>query len=484
MSTEFKQLERVDREAAYELQKRVNQIRQEAANAANRAREQAERSAQSQINSIKLENAQREQRIINELRSDTNNKLAQQEANHRAALLQLNSSLQNQLNKQATDFRDRLDILRQQNIDDIENLRNETNELIDELTEEMQGAFERQDEINVQHQTQINNIKGEVRNLQLNISNQIAWAKETLVECKRNSKEMDQNIAVRRFQGSELERVKKSISNAESLIESAPQAAIGNLTEAFIELMDIREKALISQVIFEKLYEQSLSGIKALIEKSKQNKAETKVGKTSVDLNFWTQGKYAEFEEKVSNLEKEVNAALNDSNVNSNTLTEILKQISILEAQEEILVIEAVKNIELSQNRVETADKIISKLQNEGNFIIKKDDDEGYIAKDYREGYYATLVDRNNQDISISVLIDSELDDSDNSLKNRISIQRNDKTHINPALVEEYRDIIESGLKEGDSDVIRQKVSDEQVFDPNAIKNTKLTNEQKKKLRK
>jgi hypothetical protein len=101
---------------------------------------------------------------------------------------------------------------------------------------------------------------------------------------------------VKRFQKQELERAKISNLNAENLIENSPQAAIGNLTESRIDLMEIREKSHISQAIFESLYQQSLSGIKTLIEKTEHSKQNTKTQDTIVNLVFWTNGRYTEFE--------------------------------------------------------------------------------------------------------------------------------------------------------------------------------------------
>lgn len=481
MSTEFKSLERVDRAAAYELQARVNNIRQDIENLTGEARRVAELFAKEQIEQIRREAKLREEAIINDLKNK--NKLAQQDAKHRQALLDMSGALQNQLNQQASDFRNRLNDVRTQNQNDINRLRTETNNLINNLATEVNNAFEIQNEVNRNHQAQINSVKNDVRNLQQSITDQISWAKDNLTNCKTNIAEMEADIAVKRFQSQELERVKKSITNAETLIETAPQAAIGNLTEARLNLMEIREKAQISQAIFESLFEQSLSGIKTLIEKVKHNKSQTKVRETNVDLNHWTNEKYKDFEEKVTKLESEINTALQNPDFNTEKMTEIIKEINLLEFEEESLVIEAVRNIELSQNRVETADSIIQELQEKGNFIIKKEDDEGYVANDYREGYYATLVDRGNQDISITVMVDSILDDADNKLKNKVVIQRNDNTHQNPALVEEYRDLIETALKTNGREVKRGNVADERVFDANALKNTKLTKVQKEKLK-
>jgi hypothetical protein len=483
MSTEFKSLERVDRAAAYELQNKVNQIRRDAANAANQAREQVVRESQVKINQIRQETIQREQQVISTLRSETNNKLAQQDAQHRAALLNMSGALQNQLNQQAGDFRNRLNDVRTQNQNDINRLRTETNNLINNLATEVKNAFEIQNEVNRNHQAQINSVKNDVINLQQNITDQISFAKENLANCKSNISEMENDIAINRFQGQELERVKKSVSNAETLIASAPQGAIANLTEARLKLMEIREKAQISQAIFESLFEKSLSGIKSLVENIKHNKANTKTKDTNVDLVFWTNDKYTNFEEKVNKLEKEVSNAMQNPAINIDGLTDIIQNINNLEFEEENLVVEAVRNIELSQNRVDTADNIINQLQEKGNFIIKKDDDEGYVASDYREGYYATLVDRGNQDISITVMVDSVLDEANNSLKNKVIIQRNENTHQNPALVEEYRDLIETALQTDGSEVSRKNVPDERIFDANALKNTKLTKVQKEKLK-
>ncbi len=482
MSTEFKSLERVDRAAAYELQNKVNQIRKDAANAANQAREQAIRDSKVKINQIRQETIQREQQVIQTLRSETNNKLAQQDAQHRAALLDMSGALQNQLNQQAGDFRNRLNDVRTQNQNDINRLRTETNNLINNLASEVNNAFEIQNEVNRNHQAQINSVKNDVRNLQQNITDQISWAKENLANCKSNISEMENDIAINRFQGQELERVKKSVSNAETLIASAPQAAIGNLTEARLNLMEIREKAQISQAIFESLFEQSLSGIKSLVENIKHNKANTKTRDTNVDLIFWTNGKYTDFEEKVSNLEKEVSNAMQNPALKIDGLTDIIQNISILEFEEENLVVEAVRNIELSHNRNVIADIAINSLL-DANFIIKKEDDEGYIAQDFREGYYATLVNRNNEGHCVTVIVDSVFDEKNNELKNRLDIQSNTNDIMDMHSMEGYQQILSNAMELAGGDVKKLNVEDVKVFDANALKTTKLNNEQKQRLK-
>jgi hypothetical protein len=483
MSTEFKALERVDRKAAYELQEKIDEIRSNAENAAKKAREKALRESESKIQQIRQENIQRERQIIQSLRSETDNKLAQQDAEHRAALLDMSESLQKKLDKQSDEFGKKLENVIIQNQNDINKLRIETHGLINDLTTDINNAFKEQIEINKSHQNQINHIKNDVRSLQQNISDQKSWAKELLKNCKLNLSEMENDIAVKRFQKQELERAKISVLNAENLIENSPQAAIGNLTESRIDLMEIREKSQISQAIFESLYQQSLSGIKTLIEKTEHSKQNTKTQDTDVDLVFWTNGRYTEFEEKVNALEQKIKTALQNPEISTEDMTNIIKEISLLESEEEDLVKEAVSNIELSQNRVETANEIINKLLSDGNYILKNDDDEGYISDDFREGYFATLVDNGNQDISMTVMVESVLDETDNSVKNMVYIQRNGNVKQNDILVQENRDLIKKFLSKDGDNVSNIDLPDAKVFDSNAMKSKKLTKDQKVKLK-
>jgi hypothetical protein len=294
---------------------------------------------------------------------------------------------------------------------------------------------------------------------------------------------MENDIAVKRFQRQELEKVKRSVSTAENLIDNAPQAAIANLTESRIDLMEIREKSQISQAIFESLYQQSLSGIKTLLENTKHNKLNTKTRDTHVDLAYWTNGEYTKFEEKVIALEQKIKTAIQNPETSIEDMTHIIKEISFLESEEEELVKAAVYNIELSQNRVETADEVIKKLLSKGNFIIKNEDDEGYAEQDYRKGYIVKLVDNGNHEISITVRVDSYLDETDNSVKNRVNFLRNDNIKQNEGLVEEFRNLIESDLYTDGRNVTRINLPDEKVFDSNALKYKKLTKEQKDKLK-
>lgn len=480
MSTEFKSLERLDREAAYELQERLNKIRQNIANLTGESRILAEKLAQEQIEQIRREARLREESIIKDLKNK--DLLSQQDAQHRAALLDMSGALQNQLNQQAREFKNKLSDVRVQNQNDIKSLRTETNNLINNLASEVNSAFEIQNKVNRNHQAQIDSVKNDVRNLQQNIADQISWAKENLANCKSNISEMENDIAINRFQGQELERVNKSVSNAETLIATVPQGAIGNLTEARINLMDIREKAQISQAIFESLFEQSLSGIKSLVENIKHNKTNTKTRETNVDLAYWTNGKYTDFEEKVNTLEKEVNSAMQNPAINIEGLTDIIKKISILEFEEENLVVEAVRNIELSHNRNVIADLAINSLL-DSNFIIKNEDDEGYIAQDFREGYYATLVNRNNEGHCVTVMVDSVFDEEKKELKNRLDIQSNTNNIMDIHSMQGYQQILSDAMKSAGGDVKNLNVEDAKVFDANAIKTTKLNNEQKQRLK-
>ncbi len=485
MSTRFKQLERVDRAAAYELQKEVDRTIQNAANAASQAKKEAERIAQIRINQIRSENAQREQEIINKLKKDSDNKFAQQEAKHREALQVLSNSLQNELNKTVSDFENNIAEVKRQYGHDIKRLRKETTKLIDNLSSEMNRSFEEQKQINSNHQRQIDGIKAEVKNLYENIDNQKDWAKEHLVECKRSIQEMENDIAVKRFQENELNRVKKSINAAENLIKGdAPQSALGNLAEAMIDLMDIREKATTSQAIFDTLYQKALENIKALITRSEHKKENTKVDETKVDLTFWTNGKYKEFEDKVEKLRGKIDSAVKDSEIDIQTLQNILEQITVLSAEEELLVIEAVENIQLSQNRVEIADTIIDKLEHEQNFILKEENSEGYVASDFREGYYATLIDKNNKDICITIMVESELSKADGAIISKVSCQRDDALDINPVLLQNNRDVIKECLQGKGVETNNINVEDKPVFDSEALKHAKLTAEQKEKSEK
>jgi hypothetical protein len=173
----------------------------------------------------------------------------------------------------------------------------------------------------------------------------------------------------------------------------------------------------------------------------------------------------------VNALEKKIKTALQNPEISTEDMTNIIKEISLLESEEEDLVKEAVSNIELSQNRFYTAEKIIEKLSN-NNFIIKnEDDDQGYIAEDYREGYFATLVDNGNQDISMTVMVESVLDETDNSVKNMVYIQRNGNVKQNDILVQENRDLIKKFLSKDGDNVSNIDFPDAKVFDSNALKN-------------
>jgi len=106
-----------------------------------------------------------------------------------------------------------------------------------------------------------------------------------------------------------------------------------------------------------------------------------------------------------------------------------------------------------------------------------QDNEEGYIGQDPTEGYYATLVNDNNEKINISITVEGD------DLESRISIQSNsDPNDLTALEMSSLRNLTNKALTKDGCEVKNIEVEDKKVYDPNALKTTKLSPEQKRRL--
>ena len=544
MSTEFKSLERVDRKAAYDLQNRVNKIRENAKKAAKQAREQAQGEAQAMMDRERKKHIERETAKIAEIKANADNRLARQEAEHRdavkkseartrntiakesakqrqamrqsenriknkiakqdaehrEAILKQTKLMNHRLRQQSSEFQSKINAVQRQNKNDINKLRNETKKVTKNLSTEMDKAFKQQDEINANQQGQINTInseindvrsqiatvKADVKNLQQNIENQEEYAKELYESCIASINDFKEDIAVRRFQKEELKRIINSVNAEKNNINIAPQGSISQLTQARLGLMEIKEKAAMCQAIYDSLYENVLANAKGLLNRMQENENNTfheeenehgEVVQHKIDLDKWTKNIYSTLKDDVVNIERKLHEALDKPEIGLNELEELTSEVQVLEVKHEDLLANAVNEFSSSLERSDIANEVIEKLLDEGFSVQDNGNEEGYIGEDPTEGYYATLVNDNNDQINISITVEGD------DLKSRISIQNNSAPGELTAIeMASLRNLTQKSLSKDGCEVENIDVEDKKVFDPNALKTTKLSPEQKRRL--
>jgi len=164
-----------------------------------------------------------------------------------------------------------------------------------------------------------------------------------------------------------------------------------------------------------------------------------KVNGIDFDLNYRTYGKYDELENQL----KKISDNTKEWVISWDKLEEVSVDIDMIKNQKELLIREVVKEVNLSQNRVEIADILENTFAEYLNFFIEKE--VGYIDNDYRKWYYIKFFDRGNINVKVGIFIESFLDDSDLLKKNKITIELN-KWWVNNGMTISYQDSIKKTI--------------------------------------
>ena len=170
---------------------------------------------------------------------------------------------------------------------------------------------------------------------------------------------------------------------------------------------------------------------------------ESKKNNVELDVDFWSNGEFSEYEREIKKLE---NKLVKDKNTLSiKQVKEILDQIVVLKPKMDQIVDTASRNILSSQLRVNIAELVVESLESQG-FVL---DDSTYEGNDERSNYVVKVKNiAGSEVVTIISPVEEEFG------KNSVSINSFDETFVDEStLRQRANDIVtilnEAGLQVG-----------------------------------
>jgi archaellum component FlaC len=510
MSTKFKALESINRNAAYELQNAINAQESRLNAISNQNRELARVEIQNSINQLRREQETVNQNIINQLqaqRNETNQQLIDLEIRHRLALNQRANQLHAAIVKQGERFGQeilnlsnethnrisnldinlRADMRSQENRinSNINDLRTHTSKIVSDLANNVNKAFEQQqDQINTLDQnirstkSEVAQIRDELNQLYTKEGNNTRIANQLMERCSSLIESAKSNVSINRFELDALNAYIGKYNNVSILGLSAPQAVMATAFEIYNGLLDLQEKAQVKQAVFDLLLEETLTSAEALLKIMNHNRNNTfftnskgemlvdeNDNQLKVEIDYWMNGAYNELQNRLISLKQDLEGNRNDIYLTLQALESSLSEVKALELKEREMVITAAMRGIASMEREALRDEVIESLK-ENLFFVQE---EGYAGDDLRDATYATLENGNGTNLTVIVKADESL------LKNQVLIQRNDENILESAgEAEQIRDIIRASLQANGNEITGLAVRDESHYDTAALSRVKL----------
>lgn len=293
----------------------------------------------------------------------------------------------------------------------------------------------------------------------------------------------------------DVQRLSSSNVPASSIISQAM-----NLTNA---LWHMEEDVLKAQLKFEVIHNLILNEATELLQTMSKNRTDVyytnEEGKRiqdengkdiKLEIDFWTKDDYKILEERAKDLKNEIETKKEHPNLTEERLKEIRRELNDIKQQQNDLVKLALKRGFASEERVQISEDIINALEEQGFTLSKLDNGEfahdymkGEILADQREGVFAVLKNGNGMEVSVIIHPDESL------TSNHIVFQRNDESNLTPdelrRSIEGVKKIIESkGYKMGDVASPKGTGDSKQIelADANALAKTGINKNLKEKL--
>jgi hypothetical protein len=293
----------------------------------------------------------------------------------------------------------------------------------------------------------------------------------------------------------DVQRLSSSNVPASSIISQAM-----NLTNA---LWHMEEDVLKAQLKFEVIHNLILNEATELLQTMSKNRTDVyytdEEGKRiqdengkdiKLEIDFWTKDDYKILEERAKDLKNEIETKKEHPNLTEERLKEIRRELNDIKQQQTDLVKLALKRGFASEERVQISEDIINALEEQGFTLSKFDNGEfahdymkGEILADQREGVFAVLKNGNGMEVSVIIHPDESL------TSNHIVFQRNDESNLTPdelrRSIEGVKKIIESkGYKMGDVASPKGTGDSKQIelADANALAKTGINKNLKEKL--
>ena len=217
------------------------------------------------------------------------------------------------------------------------------------------------------------------------------------------------------FCPSELEKINREIENAEyTLDKNMVEASFATSQNAYIKLIDLRERILEKEREFTFYYEHTLAETEALLEEANSNRKKKftiDCESIEVELDAWSDNSLSTLIQRLEQQQKEL---IDDEHtLNIDRVREIRDEVSV-EKDEVDHIVESVGNaIIASQSRYEIGEKIVDRLKENGYEL------EGavYEGNDKCNGIMAKVKNLANEEVVVVVS-----PDKDDKILNKISI--------------------------------------------------------------
>lgn len=420
----------------------------------------------------------REEKIVNDLATYTDSRMAQMEIQHRNAIIKQAKNFTKVVEKQGVEFTEKLmqqsasltgliehntDILRMEMNDQknylnkkIDGVRNETINIINNLTQEVSKNFEI-------HRKEIETIKTDVGEIRQDLKGvwkeietmirkehtQIDEATFNIESCQAIWNCLESDSAVRKFEKEGSQRLKSKLIDLKNSSLTSPQSVNALAQNLRYDMLELQENAQKKQTVFNFLYAAALSNAEALLEVMHHNREKSYFTNNKgepildasgnpikVEIDYWTEGEYSRIEQEVRDIRQELIDHKDASELTKEKTEELLAGIKDLETRQNSLVTTAAYRGILSEERLLLSEHIINALQ-KNNFELKVGENgeyqHNYLGNldkgretDPREGVYAVL--KNADGVEITVIVNPD----ESFQTNQVVYHRNDENTDNP----------------------------------------------------
>lgn len=387
----------------------------------------------SSLNSQFADSIRRHQKQLSEMREQYNTSLNE-------VIVDVEFKRQQDRRKYEKDLNEAVDIVNA-NIDD---LRQSTQKAFDATHQSINTLrIETQRQLD-KHQIQINNIVDEVHS----DKTKAAATKQALQAAYNEQHSILQIKEHEKFAPKQLAAIDARLVNIDLLPDVAACAVLNTEFNNLLSLDANLEQAKMEYETKHLLTLKAAEEVLARMNENRNNVSLTDGNENvirnengemaKIELDFWTEGKYGELENRLEAIRKEMVEGLRNPSYTIDNLDNALVEIQSIDQQQNELVIESIKRGNASQIRAEMADAIIEHLEGQRFQVIER----GYENCDARNAYFIKLNDGASE---IVVVVNPE------SNENNLVVRKTIDTNLaEPSLIQLNKDIdkvmLEAGL--------------------------------------
>ncbi|GHT58818.1 hypothetical protein AGMMS50239_04090 [Bacteroidia bacterium] len=305
-----------------------------------------------------------------------------------------------------------------------------TSQLVKDLEQNVNIQFKNQ-------QGQIDNVKKLLQDLYQQENDNEKRASQLLSLAKDTAERIQNETLHNKYAPGKLGQIIRSLNTTISSSDGS-QAKQAEARNEITKLLDLEDEITKEKFIFETIHNKVLTEASALLKEMAENRKtyptdengnrykDENNNDVSLEVDFWTNGKYSVLEQEVKKLDQELINNKDNVELDKNRLQIISDRISQIKQEQSELVVEALKKGLASEHRAAISDEIINAMLNQG-WELKLDNDRndchnylgGDIPEDQREGVFATLV---NGDSEVTFVINTNEDNC-----TQVIFQRNDE---------------------------------------------------------